>query len=64
MPRPSFTAHPQEGPIGHCSLAQVFGPEGQSVATFDATESPLVATLRAMALASLLNETKDKESSK
>lgn len=51
-----FKAYPQDGKPGHCSLAQVFAPSGESVATFDATEDPLVASSRASLLACALND--------
>ncbi len=51
-----FTASEQTGPPFHCRLAQVFGPDGQSVATFDATEDSAIASSRASLLADALNK--------
>jgi len=44
----------QDGLPGHCTLAQVFDPQGNSIATFDATSDPRVATERARTLARAL----------
>lgn len=46
-----FTFNTQIGAM----LAQVFGPDGKSVATFDATDPPEVANARAASMALLLN---------
>lgn len=50
-----FTASPQDGLPGHCVQAQVFGPDGKSVATFEPTEDPAEATLHARRCAMMLN---------
>jgi hypothetical protein len=42
-----YTHSEQRGTPGHCNLAQVFGPDGKSVASFDSTIYPAVATERA-----------------
>ena len=46
----NFSFGGQVGKPGHCSLAQVWGPDGNSVATFDATKNPQVASDRARLL--------------
>ena len=51
-----YTFSPQLGKPGRCFAAQVWDGEGKSVAGFDATDDPSIATVRAAALASLLNE--------
>ncbi|MEH6505037.1 MAG: hypothetical protein V7786_02090 [Sulfitobacter litoralis] len=51
-----FKHAPQEGKPGRCSMAQVFGPDGNSVATFDPTEDPSVASSYAMLLALTLTD--------
>ena len=50
-----YTAYPQRGTPNHCFNAQVFGPDGLSVATFDSTADPRHAYRYAMALADALN---------
>lgn len=50
-----FEASKQIGTPGHCHLAQVFAPNGQSIATFDATEDPETASAYADVLAQSLN---------
>lgn len=51
-----FTSAPQVGKPGHCFNAQVFGPDGSSVATLDATDDPAQATDRAVIIAAALND--------
>lgn len=50
-----FSWSPQDGPPGHCFVAQVFGPNGNSVASFDATIDPAIASRRAMITSIALN---------
>lgn len=50
-----YTAYPQRGTPGHCYLAQVFGPDGKSVATFDSTNDSKHASRYARTLADALN---------
>lgn len=52
-----FTYSRQSGIPGHCLVAQVFGPDGKSIASIDPTENPAVATNRARILALTLNFT-------
>jgi len=44
----------QVGAPGHYHLAQVFGLDGESVATFDATDNPQIASDRARLLCAAL----------
>ena len=55
----AFTYSPQRGKPGHCFIAQVWGPAGESVASFDSTDDPAVASGRAAALAALLSAAPD-----
>ena len=50
-----FKGEPQVGEAGACFCAQVFGPDGESVAIFDATDDPSVASARSRLLAAALN---------
>lgn len=50
-----FKAYAQDGAPGHCSLAQVFDPSGNSIATFDATSDPEISSAYADVLADTLN---------
>lgn len=50
-----FTATAQKGKPGHCYAAQVFGPDGKSVAHVDPTEDPSDATVLAGVIAGALN---------
>jgi hypothetical protein len=43
----NFSYASQIGKPRHCNLAQVFGPDGKSVATLDATDNPQIASDRA-----------------
>lgn len=50
-----FTASEQRGTPGHCSRAQVFGPDGRSVLGVDSTHYPQDATRVAQVCADALN---------
>jgi hypothetical protein len=50
-----YTASEQRGTPGHCSLAQVFGPDGRSVLGVDSTDHPQDATRIAQVCAEALN---------
>jgi hypothetical protein len=54
---PAFTHSPQKGIPGHCYCAQVWGPDGRSVATLDSTDDPAVASQRAAIIAAALSAT-------
>lgn len=53
--RQGFTAAPQRGTPGHCTVAQVFGPDGRSVLAVESTINPARATAIAELCALALN---------
>ena len=50
-----LTHAPQVGMPGHCTLAQIWGPDGRSIACIDSTDDPKVATANARRLAACWN---------
>lgn len=46
---------PQQGKPGHSFMAQLFGPDGQSIAVIESTDDPAVASDRARRLAAAWN---------
>lgn len=54
-PTEGFEHAEQRGIPGHCFMAQVFGPDGKSVCTFDSTQDPKQATLFAQITEQALN---------
>lgn len=50
-----FTATTQDGTPGHCFCAQVFDPDGNSIAELKPTDEPAIANQRAQWLADACN---------
>lgn len=60
LPNGPFFASVQLGAKGSCFRAQVFGPDGESVADFESTTDPAVSSGYAKLLAAALNVSKGK----
>lgn len=51
-----YTFSPQKGTKGHCSVAQVWDLNGQSMVCVDSTEDENIASMRAEIITQALNE--------